>query len=272
MELKNILESNKRIGHFELEIILPSYGNYQEIISNFDHILKLNNFKITILESKLSENIIELCKKYNLSLFQRIYEDTPENYFLFYINNFVQHGSLVLIVYADEYLSIKDLSKVDISEYELIFLNRYEFFYGNNSFLYSKQLRGGIVSRLKDLGESFKYKKSFHDFWLYRNVNNFPELCLNVHHMHNYDVLNDYGKSSKYVFEELKILSSNNNFKILFFKRFILRLISRLLNIRLFFQNKKIYAYLVIAQIIESSNAILFTIENKLKNQSNKFS
>jgi hypothetical protein len=265
MELKRIQESNSNNFNFILEIILPSYDSFDEISLNFDHIFKSDLIKITVLETKITSRIIELCSKNNVFLYERMTDDSPENYFLFYINKFVKHDNYLLFLYADEYFSFEELNRIFNAEFDLLFLNRFEFFYGENSNLNSKQLRGGRVSKLKSVIKTFVFKKSFHDFWLYNNVDNFTELCLEVSHLHKYDVFQDYGKSSKYVFEEIKLLSMQSNFKFVFVKRFLLRLISRIVNVKLLFKNRNIYAYLIFAQIIESSNAILFILENKFK-------
>ena len=159
MELKRILGSNSSDFNFILEIILPSYDSFDEISLNFNHIFNSKLIKITILETKVNSNSVELCSKNNMSLYERLTDDSPENYFLFYINNFVIHDNYLLFLYADEYFSNNELNKIFNAEFDLLFLNRFEFFYGENSNLSSKQLRGGKVSKLKSVIKTFVFKK-----------------------------------------------------------------------------------------------------------------
>ena len=271
MELKKLLTSNLEIKDIKIELLLPSYGNYNDLNKNFKHLFNLPNVLITILESKVNDDVYNLCKENNLSLYERLTDDNPESYFIYYIKNVYNKNQAILFLYADEYFPIEQIHNLTNNEYQLIFLNRYEYFYNKNSNLFSKQIRGGISSSLFTLLNSFQFKNSFHDFWINKNTKKFTSLTLYVNHLHNYEVINDYGKSSKYVYEELKLLSKKKWFKILFFKRFILRTLSRVLNIKLLFKNRHIYTYLIIAQLIESTTAILFILENKLKNKKNEY-
>jgi hypothetical protein len=267
MQLKKIFDSNITIDQILIELIIPSHDNYIEILDNYRHLFNINEIKITILESKITDNILALSNFSNINLLERITDDPPESYFIYYINNILKDTNRFFFIYADEFITLDQIKILFYNNSNLIYLNRFECFYNLNSNLFSKQLRGGSYQTILEIIDSFGFKKSFHDFWNYNNSSKYSDVQLDVLHLHKYDVLRDYGKSSKYVFEEIKMLKKYNYFKLYFLKRFFFRLLSRLLNIKLLLNNYKIYLYLLFAQIIESSNAVLFILENKLKNK-----
>jgi hypothetical protein len=267
MQLKKIFESSIAVDQILIELIIPSYDNYIEIQKNYNHLFNLKEIKITILESKINKEILALSSFTNINLFERITDDPPESYYIYYFNNILNDANRFFFIYADEFITLDQIKILHNNNSDLIYLNRYECFYNHNSNIFSKQLRGGSYNTILEIIDTFAFKNSFHDFWNYKHTSEYSAVDLTVLHLHKYEVLRDYGKSSKYVLEEINILKKSNFFKIYFLKRFVLRLLSRLLNIKLLIKNYKIYLYLLFAQIIESSNAILFILENKLKNQ-----
>jgi len=270
VKLNSIIKSNK--ANCVLDIIIPSSDNFFEFKQNYKHLFDFPNLRLTLLERNISSEITTFCIKYKINLYERLTDDTPEYYFLYFMQeNHLTLSEHILFLYCDEYFNLLNINFGELAKADIFFVRRFELFYSLNSGMYSTQFRGGKTRLVKDIVQSFSYEgsSSFHNFWNFNDNNIYCNIFFSVDHRHQYNMKSDYGKASFYVNKELEVLGIKKISSLKFLRRFVLRFFRKLLNIKLFFINLNIYLFFLISQAIESLLAILLILENRFKNNEN---
>jgi hypothetical protein len=267
MSLKRVLNFKKDTDSYTLEIIVPSIGHCEAIKRNNNQLFKNDKIKFTVLEGRITDEIIDLCTVNRIDLYERTNDDSPESVLIEYLRDTIEQETAWVVLYADEMILDDSLHRLQGFQTGAIYVDRYEFFYGINSRTFFRQIRGGSGTMRKILIDSLKYKNSIHDFWEVKTEKSLSSFILPVGHMHEYVMADDYGKGGRYVVRELEVILNHRFRKALFFKRFGLRILRRFLNIKLLIRQKEIYFFLLSAQIIESFLALMFILEIQMKNQ-----
>ena len=267
MKLKKILDFSEDRAVKKLEIVVVSHENYDNIVNNFSHLWGVSWLQIVVLETTMSDKLLVLCKSQKIRLYERLDCTTAgvEKNFVDYFQSESNINRRILFLYSDEFVTLGEITRALQSSAPLIYVQRCEFFYGLDSGLLSKQFRGGAWKETSQIIYGLGTTTGWHNFWCYKNHLGVQSYNLRINHLHHYDVLSDYGKSSRYVYSEISCLRARVGFKFWFIKRFGFRLVRRILNIRLLVDAPWIYLYLIFAQIIESAHAFMFLVEDRLR-------
>jgi len=209
------LISDKRIGS-RLELVIPVLNEVDRIGVIFE--TYGNIVDIVLLDDGSNDGTIELAQKLGITIFSR----SKTNYIgdvhmVLYVNNYSKSG-LCFYMFADEAISIEDLTKVqdELLLGKSVYVGRVDWVLCKSAQISSSKIPRGLLTNKavydpSELHNNLFIKGAKSDF------------CPELHHLQVYNIASDHGKVGSYINYEIKMYFKEKHPMLRYSKRFIIK-------------------------------------------------